>query len=100
MMYIINNWINTLIEIYKNKKTPAQIWVNCTIKHLNSVKICAVTMTFYWIPMKLELFIFDWLFTSILFSAEGIPNPLPRVFVIIRIPRKHLASAILGGILF
>ena len=46
MIYIINNWINTLIEIYIDKKTPAQIWVNCIIKHLNSVNIYAVTMIF------------------------------------------------------
>ena len=46
MIYIINNWINTLIEIYIDKKTPAQIWVIFTIKHLNSVIIYAVTMIF------------------------------------------------------
>ena len=36
MICIINNWINMFTEIYKDKKNHAQIWVDCTIKHLSS----------------------------------------------------------------
>ena len=55
--------INVLFGIYLDKKI-LYCMVNCTIKHLNPVNIYAVTMIIFRVSIKLELFLFDWLFSG------------------------------------
>ena len=55
----VNDWTRYQCLIWDlfRWENPAQIWVNYTIKHLNSVHVYAVTIIILSVSIKLELFI-------------------------------------------
>ena len=59
MRRTVNDWTRyqRLIWDLFRWENPAQIWVNYTIKHLNSVNVYAVTIIILSASVKLELFI-------------------------------------------